>query len=286
MEGYKSEVPPLQSYPEIFPYSSAAESFSNENAAALTGHLLHHLLAASLGVDWASLLFSLPKEEGNHIQDNEFLGQMPAARVEGNRRKAKREERESKFPKPRFSFQTRSPIEILDDGYRWRKYGQKTVKNSAHPRYVIWVTVLAEFSSLNMIDMNFSSELSLSIKSLSLSLSIFLCLSLSLSLYICPSNDLSIALFLILSHYSSIYQSVLVSLHISLSISIKYPGISLSQSIDLYVSIHPSIALDLYFHFSLTTLQVVYPSFYISFCPSIDIRTYLSYLNRYLCIQV
>ncbi|CAI9763127.1 unnamed protein product [Fraxinus pennsylvanica] len=24
--------------------------------------------------------------------------------------------------KPRFAFQTRSPVDILDDGYRWRKY--------------------------------------------------------------------------------------------------------------------------------------------------------------------
>ncbi|CAN6359402.1 unnamed protein product [Urochloa humidicola] len=34
----------------------------------------------------------------------------------------------------RFAFQTRSENDILDDGYRWRKYGQKAVKNSAFPR--------------------------------------------------------------------------------------------------------------------------------------------------------
>ncbi|CAI0470219.1 unnamed protein product [Linum tenue] len=36
--------------------------------------------------------------------------------------------------RPRFAFQTRSADDILDDGYRWRKYGQKAVKNSAYPR--------------------------------------------------------------------------------------------------------------------------------------------------------
>ncbi|CAN1237436.1 Probable WRKY transcription factor 43 [Linum grandiflorum] len=36
--------------------------------------------------------------------------------------------------RPRFAFQTRSEDDILDDGYRWRKYGQKAVKNSAYPR--------------------------------------------------------------------------------------------------------------------------------------------------------
>ncbi|KAJ4728809.1 WRKY transcription factor [Melia azedarach] len=36
--------------------------------------------------------------------------------------------------KHRFAFQTRSQVDILDDGYRWRKYGQKIVKNSKFPR--------------------------------------------------------------------------------------------------------------------------------------------------------
>ncbi|KAL3536768.1 hypothetical protein ACH5RR_000134 [Cinchona calisaya] len=36
---------------------------------------------------------------------------------------------------PKVVFQTKSPDDILDDGYRWRKYGQKAVKNSKFPRY-------------------------------------------------------------------------------------------------------------------------------------------------------
>nr|AKA27887.1 WRKY protein [Salvia miltiorrhiza] len=35
---------------------------------------------------------------------------------------------------PRFAFMTKSEIDNLDDGYRWRKYGQKAVKNSPFPR--------------------------------------------------------------------------------------------------------------------------------------------------------
>ncbi|KAE8703708.1 putative WRKY transcription factor 48 [Hibiscus syriacus] len=35
---------------------------------------------------------------------------------------------------PRFAFITKSEIDHLDDGYRWRKYGQKAVKNSPYPR--------------------------------------------------------------------------------------------------------------------------------------------------------
>nr|GEU55252.1 probable WRKY transcription factor 4 [Tanacetum cinerariifolium] len=35
---------------------------------------------------------------------------------------------------PRIIVQTTSEIDLLDDGYRWRKYGQKVVKGNPHPR--------------------------------------------------------------------------------------------------------------------------------------------------------
>jgi hypothetical protein len=44
---------------------------------------------------------------------------------------------EKKIRKPRYAFQTRSQVDILDDGYRWRKYGQKAVKNNKFPRFVV-----------------------------------------------------------------------------------------------------------------------------------------------------
>ncbi|KAI5393575.1 probable WRKY transcription factor 50 [Lathyrus oleraceus] len=36
--------------------------------------------------------------------------------------------------KERIAFKTMTEIEILDDGYRWRKYGKKMVKNNPNPR--------------------------------------------------------------------------------------------------------------------------------------------------------
>ena len=45
--------------------------------------------------------------------------------------KARRKVRE-----PRFCFKTMSDVDVLDDGYKWRKYGQKVVKNTQHPRYI------------------------------------------------------------------------------------------------------------------------------------------------------
>ncbi|KAG9136842.1 hypothetical protein Leryth_004595 [Lithospermum erythrorhizon] len=47
----------------------------------------------------------------------------------GNKLKGERKNR-----KPKYAFQTRSQVDILDDGYRWRKYGQKAVKNNKFPR--------------------------------------------------------------------------------------------------------------------------------------------------------
>ena len=38
--------------------------------------------------------------------------------------------------KPKIIIQTPSEVDLLDDGYRWRKYGKKMVKNSPNPRYL------------------------------------------------------------------------------------------------------------------------------------------------------
>ncbi|RWW80917.1 hypothetical protein BHE74_00010712 [Ensete ventricosum] len=41
-----------------------------------------------------------------------------------------------KLREPRFCFKTMSDVDVLDDGYKWRKYGQKVVKDTQHPRYI------------------------------------------------------------------------------------------------------------------------------------------------------
>ncbi|KAK8916582.1 putative WRKY transcription factor 75 [Platanthera zijinensis] len=52
----------------------------------------------------------------------------------GGKKKTKAAVEMKKVRRPRFAFQTRSQIDVLDDGYRWRKYGQKAVKNNNFPR--------------------------------------------------------------------------------------------------------------------------------------------------------
>ncbi|VFQ92252.1 unnamed protein product [Cuscuta campestris] len=47
---------------------------------------------------------------------------------------AKGRRRGRRMRQPRFAFMTKSEVDHLEDGYRWRKYGQKAVKNSPFPR--------------------------------------------------------------------------------------------------------------------------------------------------------
>ncbi|XP_022997228.1 probable WRKY transcription factor 57 isoform X2 [Cucurbita maxima] len=41
---------------------------------------------------------------------------------------------QKRIRQPRFAFMTKSEVDHLEDGYRWRKYGQKAVKYSPFPR--------------------------------------------------------------------------------------------------------------------------------------------------------
>ncbi|KAF6997854.1 hypothetical protein CFC21_014026 [Triticum aestivum] len=50
------------------------------------------------------------------------------------KKKTKEGKREKKPRGSRVAFATKSEVDHLDDGYRWRKYGQKAVKNSSFPR--------------------------------------------------------------------------------------------------------------------------------------------------------
>ncbi|KAL1562834.1 WRKY transcription factor 71-like [Salvia divinorum] len=56
-------------------------------------------------------------------------GDLKPKRVIKEKKKGEKKEREA-----RFAFVTKSEVDNLEDGYRWRKYGQKAVKNSPFPR--------------------------------------------------------------------------------------------------------------------------------------------------------
>ena len=49
-------------------------------------------------------------------------------------RKKEKKKAQKRIRQQRFAFMTKSDVDNLEDGYRWRKYGQKAVKNSSFPR--------------------------------------------------------------------------------------------------------------------------------------------------------
>ncbi|RCV09145.1 hypothetical protein SETIT_2G003100v2 [Setaria italica] len=51
-----------------------------------------------------------------------------------NNNKSSTGQNKKRARQPRFAFMTKSDVDHLEDGYRWRKYGQKAVKNSPFPR--------------------------------------------------------------------------------------------------------------------------------------------------------
>ncbi|KAF3516666.1 hypothetical protein DY000_02062845 [Brassica cretica] len=48
--------------------------------------------------------------------------------------KKEKKKAQKRIRQQRFAFMTKSDVDNLEDGYRWRKYGQKAVKNSSFPR--------------------------------------------------------------------------------------------------------------------------------------------------------
>ncbi|XP_021906738.1 probable WRKY transcription factor 48 [Carica papaya] len=90
------------------PNSSSISSYSNE-AGNDDDHHHHHQQ-------------STKDQEDEQDQDKSKKQLKP-------KKKNQKKQRE-----PRFAFMTKSEVDHLDDGYRWRKYGQKAVKNSPYPR--------------------------------------------------------------------------------------------------------------------------------------------------------
>ncbi|KAF5751828.1 WRKY transcription factor 13 [Tripterygium wilfordii] len=65
----------------------------------------------------------------HHHHHHHHRQQLGVSAMKMKKMKGRRKVRE-----PRFCFKTLSDVDVLDDGYKWRKYGQKVVKNTQHPR--------------------------------------------------------------------------------------------------------------------------------------------------------
>ncbi|KAK8549972.1 hypothetical protein V6N13_055529 [Hibiscus sabdariffa] len=63
-------------------------------------------------------------------KSTDFGGKPPEIEIPSKVRK----KGQKRVRQARFAFMTKSEVDHLEDGYRWRKYGQKAVKNSPFPR--------------------------------------------------------------------------------------------------------------------------------------------------------
>ncbi|XP_043724261.1 probable WRKY transcription factor 24 isoform X2 [Telopea speciosissima] len=140
--------------PEMFPTHNSPYLFTNSipSTSLHPPSLLHQPLPQQIlpDIDWISFLsnpigfigdhqqtpLKLPAVSSTASASSVLLGGGGQGEEEkGSKDKGKLSRTNKKANPPRFAFQTRSPDDILDDGYRWRKYGQKAVKNSIYPSY-------------------------------------------------------------------------------------------------------------------------------------------------------
>ncbi|CAI9780962.1 unnamed protein product [Fraxinus pennsylvanica] len=72
-------------------------------------------------------IFVPPAE--NVVDESSYSSPVASNMVHRTNRKKYKSQSEFKFV-----FKTKSTIEIMDDGFKWRKYGKKMLKNSPNPR--------------------------------------------------------------------------------------------------------------------------------------------------------
>ncbi|KAJ0037770.1 hypothetical protein Pint_23757 [Pistacia integerrima] len=126
----------MENYPQFFPCSSSASSgslsmvTSQSNHNDFQGNKSNGFLGLMSEMEVPAASLNLNNSNNNNImsQTKSFVGS------ENEEKIGKKKGSEKKIRKPRYAFQTRSQVDILDDGYRWRKYGQKAVKNNKFPR--------------------------------------------------------------------------------------------------------------------------------------------------------
>ncbi|KAL8105447.1 uncharacterized protein LOC141676626 [Apium graveolens] len=121
----KDTMPPQ---PQQFSFAAAAVGDSSETALTpMTPNISSSISSSSNEVvneDQISIKTGDQDDEAEQKPEQKNKRQITEPRL-----------KKPKKPKqPRFAFMTKSDIDNLDDGYRWRKYGQKAVKNSPFPR--------------------------------------------------------------------------------------------------------------------------------------------------------
>ncbi|KAK9069701.1 hypothetical protein SSX86_011605 [Deinandra increscens subsp. villosa] len=72
-------------------------------------------------------IFQEPITTGSTSKSSHNAISVPLMQVDGSKR-------ETVHAKTKFAFRMETKLEVIDDGYKWRKYGKKKVKSSPHLR--------------------------------------------------------------------------------------------------------------------------------------------------------
>ncbi|KAJ6407693.1 hypothetical protein OIU84_011063 [Salix udensis] len=114
----------------VHPSGGTNSEISDQSGAPMESGMMKEDYSISLGeddIDHSSPISNSGGEDNENEPDaNRWQGQNENESILGAGSKTVRE--------PRIVVQTTSDIDILDDGYRWRKYGQKVVKGNPNPR--------------------------------------------------------------------------------------------------------------------------------------------------------
>ncbi|KAK0573340.1 hypothetical protein LWI29_006714 [Acer saccharum] len=129
----------MESYQTLFPASSSASTMminSNNNNHYNKGNNNGFLgLMSEMEINPGGGLSIMNNNNNNNNNMMSLSNKSDNnGSVESDNKKTKGSSEKKKIKKPKYAFQTRSQVDILDDGYRWRKYGQKAVKNNKFPR--------------------------------------------------------------------------------------------------------------------------------------------------------
>ncbi|KAD3067609.1 hypothetical protein E3N88_35489 [Mikania micrantha] len=127
LEGHITEIVYKGNHSHSKPQNAKKSSSNNFIEAPIENN--HFDSSASFGDDDFEQASSISKSGDDHENEPEpkrWKGEAESEAISGPGSRTVRE--------PRIVVQTTSDIDILDDGYRWRKYGQKVVKGNPNPR--------------------------------------------------------------------------------------------------------------------------------------------------------
>ncbi|CAI9298750.1 unnamed protein product [Lactuca saligna] len=127
LEGHITEIVYKGNHSHAKPQNAKKSSSNSYSEAPIESN--HFDSSASFGEDEFEQGSSISKSGDDHENEPEakrWKGETESEAISGPGSRTVRE--------PRIVVQTTSDIDILDDGYRWRKYGQKVVKGNPNPR--------------------------------------------------------------------------------------------------------------------------------------------------------